>query len=77
MPLLISYDKRNILCYRKVVMLGIKSNVRRISNNGLIIATQKGYVQPADIFYLAKDAMQLDKKIRIRKSDYINISAMS
>ena len=74
MPLLTCYDKRNVLCYRKVVMLGIKSNVLRISNNGLIIATQKG---PADIFYLAKDAMQLDKKIRIRKSDYINISAMS
>jgi hypothetical protein len=61
MPLLISYDKRNVLCYRKVVMLGIKSNVLRISHNGLIIATRKGYVQPADIFLFSQGRDAVDQ----------------
>ena len=40
---------------------GIKSNVLRISHNGLIIATLKGYVQPADIFLFSQGRDAVDQ----------------
>jgi hypothetical protein len=61
-------------------MLGIKSDILRISHNGLIIArTRKGYVQPADTFSFSQGRDAVDHLFmpENRKPDYINISAIS